>query len=489
MIVAIVAFFLFGGQKTNKINVETVKYADLKKSVRATGQVISSTDLSLSFNKSGVVKSIKVAVGDKVKAGQILATLNQGQALATLTEARGALLGAEAKYKKTLEGYSNEEIVLAEVALKNAETDLVNKKRNQATIVKNAYQTLLNSSVEAFSVSTSNSESAPVITGTYVLGKEGDITIFTYQGGGSWYFNTYGLLSVGGVVSTTTPQPIGDSGLYIKFSVTPASQAEWIISIPNKKASDYLTNYNAYKNDIEEQNGIVGVAESLVDQRRAELNLKKAAARNTDIDIAKADVLSAQGSLQAAEVSYEDTIIRAGASGTITKVDIKYGELSEAGKSVITLEDVENLYIEALINEANIAHLKNGQTVAITFDAFGNDKKFNGVISHIDPSAETNDGVVNYKIKVTLSEKSDIIRPGMNANIDVLAGEVVHTLSIPNAAVTQKGGKYFVKIIIDEKNKKYEEREVQTGFIGDNNLVEIISGLKEGDKVALLLED
>jgi macrolide-specific efflux system membrane fusion protein len=142
------------------------------------------------------------------------------------------------------------------------------------------------------------------------------------------------------------------------------------------------------------------------------------------------------------------------------------------------------LYIEALINEANIAYLKVGQPVSITFDAFGGDKKFTGTIAQVDPSAETSDGVVNYKIKVSLSSKDATIRPGMNANIDVSAGGATNVLAIPNVLIIKKDGKTFVNVITDEKKKKYKEVEVKTGFIGDSNLVEIVSGLKEGDKVA-----
>jgi len=334
IVIAIALFFMFRGEKNDVASIDIVKYADLKKSVRATGQVISNTDLDLSFNKAGIVKSIKAKVGDRVQSGAILATLDQGQALATLTQAKGSLLGAEAKYTKTLEGASNEDIALAQVALRNAQIDLENTKNNQITTVENAHQELLNSTIAAFSVSSSSSTSAPTITGTYVLDKEGDIQISTYQGGNGSYFNTSGLISTSGIISSTTPQALGNSGLYIQFPST-TSQESWIVSIPNTKATNYLTNYNAYKNALEDKTSAISTAQSVVDQKQAELNLKLASARSVDIDIAQAEVLSAQGSLQSAQASYEDTIIRAPASGTITKVDIKYGELSDAGKSVI----------------------------------------------------------------------------------------------------------------------------------------------------------
>ena len=485
VVVLAVSFFLFRSNGSNNVNIDSVKLTDLTKSVRATGQVISTTDLDLSFNKASVIKSVKVNVGDTVNQGQILATLDQGQALATLTQAKGALLSAQAKYDKILQGASSEEIILAEVGLKNAKTELENTKNNQAVLVTNAYINFLNSSIEVSSTSMSSSQSFPIISGTYVLEQEGNINMTVYQGGNSNYFSASGLVNASGTVSTTVPQPIGNSGLYIIFPTVYSPQGDLLITIPNKKATNYLTNFNAYKNALANQTNTISTGQSIVDQKQAELNLKKAIARNVDIDIAKAEVLSAEGSLQSAQASYEDTIIRAPVSGTITKVDIKYGELAEAGKLVITLEDVKNLYIEALINEANIAYLKIGQSVDITFDAFGNNKKFTGTIAHIDPSAETNDGVVNYKIKVSIAEKDETIRPGMNANIDVLAGEAKNILAIPNIAVMEKEGKSFVNVVLDEKKKKYEKREVQTGFVGDNNLIEIVSGLKQDEKIAL----
>jgi multidrug efflux pump subunit AcrA (membrane-fusion protein) len=72
----------------------------------------------------------------------------------------------------------------------------------------------------------------------------------------------------------------------------------------------------------------------------------------------------------------------------------------------------------------------------------------------------------------------------MNANVDIRAGGVEHVLVIPEAAISKKDGKSFVNLVTSEKKKKYKEVEVQTGFVGDNNLTQVISGLKEGDKVA-----
>jgi RND family efflux transporter MFP subunit len=223
-------------------------------------------------------------------------------------------------------------------------------------------------------------------------------------------------------------------------------------------------------------------AQALVNQRQAELALKKAAARPADLDAADAEVL-------AASVAYENTILRAPADGTIVQIDGKIGERSEPQKEVMVLQDVKNLYVEAKINEASIAKLVLGQKVDMTLDAFGPDTHFTGAVVHIDPSATTEDGVVNYKIKVSIEttpEQLALIRPGMNANIVITVFEKPNTIAIPEAAITKRDGGSFVEVITNEKRKKHAERAITTGVVGDGNLVEVVSGLAATDKIALI---
>ncbi|MDO8593087.1 MAG: biotin/lipoyl-binding protein, partial [bacterium] len=86
------AYFIYGKKNTtSNIQTDTVKRLNLAQTVLATGQVVSSTDLGLSFQAGGVVKYLKVKEGDQVKAGQTLAVLDQDSLLASLTSARGAL--------------------------------------------------------------------------------------------------------------------------------------------------------------------------------------------------------------------------------------------------------------------------------------------------------------------------------------------------------------------------------------------------------------
>ena len=474
IILGIVALFVFKPDSSIKNTVTDVaKYTDLKQTILATGQVVSNTDLDLSFNTSGVVKSIRVKVGDVVKAGQVLSTLDQSSVLASLTSARGALAAANARYKRVLEGATSEEISLSQITLEQT-------KLTQETLVKNAYQNILNSTLEVTSYPLSDDYVAPVVSGTYNLGKEGKIIIEV--GLSSSTFETHGLIITDGDVSTTVPQPIGNSGLFIQFPEdTTLNYTDWVIEIPNKKASNYLTNYNAYESALAQ-------AKSAIDQRTAELVLKKAAARPSDIDLAKADILSAEGQVQLATARYNDTLITAPLDGTITSIDIKTGELAQALKEVIVLQDVSNIYLEANVNEANIANLNIGLPVDISYDAFGGEMIFKGNITKIDPSSTIVSGVVNYKITASV-EHADNLRPGMTANMTIKAKEKNHIIIVPSRAVlVDTDGSKTIRLITNPKTKKFVEVPITTGLEGDGGVVEVTNGLKENEEFVVLIK-
>lgn len=493
LLLLLVIFIIFNILKpennSDKISTDLAKVIDLKQTVLATGQVTSNTDLDLSFSKSGVVKSIRVKVGDKVTQGQVLATLDQGNELASLTSAKGAVAGAEAKYKKILEGASNEEIDLAKIALENAKRDYSRIKSQQEILVKNAYLNLLNSTLEAVPTNGNNENDPPVISGNYQGDKVGEITITIYNTGSGVNFDSSGLVQGTGMVTSTTPQAIANSGLYIKFPTGSTSgTTEWIISIPNKKASDYVTNNNAYEAALKTQESALGTAQALIDQRQAELSIKQSVARPSDIDLAKADILSAQGQLQLANSNLESTIIRAPSNGTITDIDIKIGELAQASKSAIILQDIDSLYLEANINEANIVSIQRNALIEINFDALGTERLFTGRILNIDPASNVISGVVNYKVTAEVIDPPKLL-PGMTANMTILVGSKKNALVIPARSILKdKSGKRIVRLITNTKTKEHEEKQVSIGLEGDGGLTEITNGLAEGDEVVVLIK-
>ena len=490
IIVVVVGFFVVRSRKTDTsgTQTDTVQKQDLKQTVLATGQVTSETDLSLSFKTSGVVGRVNVKVGDKVKAGSILASLQANDAAAQVTQARGALAQAQANYQKVLNGASSEDVAVAQVTLDNAKTNLETTKEQQQVAVDNAYKALLNSGLAAIPGTGNTGSVTATITGTYT-GKDQGLYKVNIIATGSGSLYQYSGLETGSGNADVTPQPLGTKGLYIQFSNTAVpTNNTWTVAIPNTQAATYVTNYNAYQAALQTQSVAISQAQASVDAAQAALDLKRAKARPADLDAAQAAILTAQGQVQAAQAALDNTVITAPSDGTITSVDVKVGELATALKEAVVLQDVNNLHVEANISEANIASVKVGQPVDTTFDALGLDRKFSGKVEAVDPASTVVSGVVNYKVTVQV-DKLDEIKPGMTANLTILTGEKKGVLAVPTRAVLSKtDNSKVVRVVTDTKTKAYKEVVVTTGMEADGGLVEVLSGLNEGEEVVTFIK-
>jgi RND family efflux transporter MFP subunit len=479
----IVLIVIKSGNKNDGSVVEIVKKQTITRTVVASGKVVSSTDLSLGFEASDIVKTVNVSVGDKVKKGAILATLASGEERAALTSARGSLLSADARYKKVLEGSSNEEIALAQVNLDTAKKDLETTIKTQDGLVLSAHRKLLSDGLAAEPINSSYTSNIPRVSGTYT-GETGVYNVFI-SSPGTDFINFSGIESGTAKYSTTTAQQFGTKGLYIIFpSGTNSSQGgSWTVSIPNTSGTNYVSNLNAYNQALDTRDSAISSAESLVAQRQAELNLKRATARQPDVDSALADVITAQAQVESANAKLEKKILRAPADGTITKVDIKVGEISTPQKEVIVLQDISNLYLEANVGEGNISTISPDQNVTVSYDAFPG-QKYSATVSSIDPSATENGTSINYKIKALISD-TGTIRPGMTANMSIVTAEIPDVLVLPARVVLSGDKGSFVNLLTDpsSRKKKTVQTSVTTGVKGDGDIVEIKTGVTEGQSV------
>lgn len=501
---AVLLLIIFVVFKANSGNadtmVEDVKFGEIQKTVLATGSVISSTDVDLSFKSSGIVQDVNVKVGDSVKEGEVLANLDQGEESARVTQAQAALDEAEASYDKLIAGANTPEVNIAkssvrsaEVALKNADRAYTATAFQQDNLVNNARLALYNAGLEAKRTKVVSGEVTATLSGAYQGTEEGyyrfELEFITsgFKVKYSGIENGVGTTNVKRGIAT----PLGTKGLYVTFSTDGSFSGNpvWRVDIPNLESDTYLTNLNAYNAAVQTRDSALLAAQNTLNSAQASLdeansNLEDvlAEARPEDVAIAQAQILSAQGQLESAVAGLESTIIRAPADGTITSISVDEGEAASSTKPAMVLKDLENLYVEANIAEANISEVKLDQEVEFTFDALGSDRVFKGKVAQIDPASTLVSGIVNYKIKASVGKLEDI-KPGMTANLKIIVNSKKDTLMIPKRSVVDKDGKVYVRVVTDEKKKSYEEQAVTLGIEGDGGVVEVVSGLKQGQKV------
>jgi RND family efflux transporter MFP subunit len=365
-------------------------------------------------------------------------------------------------------------LTIAQQQASISKDNVANVTSQQNLLVKNAYANLLNSTPEAVPSDNTENYLAPIISGNYTLGQEGTIYLHFYNSSGGISFTASGLTTGTGMSNSITSQPIGNSGLYLKAASASLDTPDWVIEIPNKKATNYLTNYNAYQLALETRDKAIADAQANTESANFS-------------SIADAEIIQAQASIDSINARIENARIIAPESGMITQIDIKVGELAQATKEALKLLNVENLHTEALVSEADIASVLVGQSIDNTFDALGPDKHFTTLVLTVNPASTVVSGVVNYKVTGSL-EKIPEVKPGMTANMTITVAEKKNVLVVPSSAIINKNGKKIVRVINDPKNKTYSEVEVQTGLEADGGLVEIISGLSAGEEIVTYLK-
>lgn len=169
--------------------------------------------------------------------------------------------------------------------------------------------------------------------------------------------------------------------------------------------------------------------------------------------------------------------------GRIARLDIRTGETVTAGVTVARVIQDDHFVIEARVPESDIAKIMIGMSAQVTFDAFSSDEVFTGTVVEIDQSSTVVQDVVLYNVKFHLEKGDDRLKDGMTANLDIETARRDDVLTVPFRVITKEGNKTYVEV--QEGENEFVKREVITGLEGDENRVEILSGLQEGERVIL----
>ncbi|MFH1427810.1 MAG: efflux RND transporter periplasmic adaptor subunit [Patescibacteria group bacterium] len=223
---------------------------------------------------------------------------------------------------------------------------------------------------------------------------------------------------------------------------------------------------------------------------KTELTKLKSRARVEDVALARAQVKQAEASLNLIKNQIEDSIIKAPIDGNMIKVNYEIGEQVVVTKPVFSMLSENNFEIEVDVSEADIAKININNQAEITLDSFGEDVVFNGIVYFIEPAETVIQDVIYYKVKVQFTDppsKISNVKSGMTANIMITTAKRSGIINIPGRAIIEKnGGDKYVRVLVGEK---VNEISVTIGLRGDEGMVEILSGLKEGDEVVTSIKE
>ena len=217
----------------------------------------------------------------------------------------------------------------------------------------------------------------------------------------------------------------------------------------------------------------------------ANLALKRAGPRQTEIDAARARLQAAQANTARASASYADTQIIAPIAGRITKVAITAGEMAPSGPSIMMIGN-SPYRIEALLSEANILQVRHFQSGSIILDVIP-DTKYALVLHEIDEAPTIRNGQEQYRVKLDFVYPHDDFKIGMSGDLTIATKTREDVLLVPSASIEKKDDKTVVRVL-DERGHITEAPVTVGMHDAVNDLTEITSGLQEGDTVILSQE-
>jgi len=228
----------------------------------------------------------------------------------------------------------------------------------------------------------------------------------------------------------------------------------------------------------------------------AALTRRDAARAQVGVDTAKlkqarAQVMQSEASLKQLEEQLSYTIITAPMDGVILSRDVEIGDavssilvLGSTATLIMTEGDINQVYVQGKVDEADIAHVYLGQRARIKVESF-RDRIFNGKVTKIAPLGVEKDNVTTFEVRVSIDNSKGELKANMTANAEILLDEHKNVLTVPENAVSYDNQKNASVEVPDPSQKSGTRKvTVQVG-LSNGSATEVLAGLKEGDKVVL----
>ncbi|MBA2323352.1 MAG: biotin/lipoyl-binding protein [Pseudonocardiales bacterium] len=502
--------------------------------VSASGALSSISSQNLGFPKGAQLKEVNVKVGDVVKAGQVLAKLDDFTFQQQLNQQQAQLNNQQALLNKLTGGNTVEQ---AKRSLDQSQ-DILDATRKNV----DAQQRLDDANVNRTQIADDNAQrqqqqaqrnldfcrshsavkvTAPVTGGPAAGGSGVPGTSPSYLGPGVSGVipnQSMGRPDRDGVLGRKpgdaySPQqggadPCADQVRLLNIARTDAIQAKTAAVQARKQRN------------VDQTQGQVSIEQAKQNVVTNKNNLDTAGNDNpANIDAQRALVANAVALVATARRDVENTVLRAPLDGTIATINGAVGEFvgpeagltsqapgtsaaipgvgaaatstqnqvsistngSRNGGAFITLNNVDTFQVVVPFVESDAAKVSVNLPVEVTFDAIP-DLTRQGKVLSIAPAGTDISGVTNYYATVVLTETDPRLRDGQTAAANVLTSSKDNVLVVPNNAVTKQGGKSFVST--PGPGGQPVQTPFQPGVVGDDK-TEVLSGLSEGQEIIL----
>lgn len=449
---------------------------DVTNTLSGTGTLNPANTYTVKSLVDGKVLTGTIEEGDIVEESNVLYTIDSSDASTNFEKAEIAMQQAQRSYDKVVDRqYVRAEVAGVVSSLKVTKGDEVTSGQEVAVIRDSSRMLLTLEFPAADAANFSVGQSAAVtLDGTF---EQLDGTVTSVSGtdalsAGNLLTRTVTItVKNAGGLTTAQAATASINGVSSIGSATFAYQAERTLTA---QASGTVTSINVQEgSEVAKDDIILGLSGDDLTE---------------SIQSASESLRSAEISMQNLQDAMNNYTITAPISGTIIEKDAKAGDAVKAGDTLCIVYDLSYLEMSINVDELQISSISVGQKVQITADAVP-DKTYVGTVTRVSMKGASNGGTTTYPVTIRIDD-IDGLRPGMNANAEIVVAEANNALVVPNAAVVRGS---YVLVTKDSPSAANADTamEAPEGFVyvpvktgvSDDDYTQIVSGIQEGDTI------
>jgi len=410
---------------------------NITQTVTGSGQVSAENQLDVVSKASGAIASIRVSVGEHVKAGELLAIIDT-------TDAARSLESARLSYAQTTEPAKIGDITNTKNTLAKSYSDGWNSVADSFTDMQTTMAGLNTALYDKDSpIGISNAQYLNQTAQTYRLA-----AALSYEKASTAY---QGILSeYRGLTRTSATSSIdiliGHAYDVLKGISDALDKTRNTITLITINQPDYqssgisstLASVNTWTSAINGDISTVGGAQNSIVSNTNNLSDLLDGADDLTVQAAKL-------SLEQAEQTYADYFIRAPFDGVIGRIPVSL--YTQVGGSTVIATVIGDKKISIIsLNEVDAAKVSAGKPVKLTFDAIDG-LTATGTVMAADLVGTVSQGVVAYNIKLAIDTEDERIRPGMSVNASIITEQRTGVLIVPSSAVKTRGNTKYVQVL------------------------------------------
>jgi len=255
--------------------------------------------------------------------------------------------------------------------------------------------------------------------------------------------------------ATGTVEPVREvevkskaSGEILRLFVDIGDEVERGALLAEIDPRDVMNRFNQTQADLAVAEAQLEIAEAQLGRQQRLLDaevITQAEFENATLSFAnaRAGLVRAETNFELAELQVADVSIRAPMAGTIIQKNVEEGAVIQSassnvsgGTALFIMADLGDMQVRTLVDETDMGELEPGLEASVQVEAFP-DRTFPGVVDKIEPQATVEQNVTMFPVIVSIDNRAGLLKPGMNAEVEVSIDEAIDVVLVPNNAIVK----------------------------------------------------